>query len=155
MTDFTIAEVPVPPTLDAGGDGADDFAADDFAAVLEVRNLVYAIGFGTDDLSERPSEALPHFQNKERPQRILAARVDNRVVGVGFYETTLGEDADSGWLSVAVLDAFEIAVSVLPSPRGSRSGRLPTVRQKPSATPPSRMAVANRCCPRRALGRSR
>lgn len=106
MTDFTIAEVPVPPTLDAGGDGADDFAADDFAAVLEVRNLVYAIGFGTDDLSERPSEALPHFQNKERPQRILAARVDNRVVGVGFYETTLGEDADSGWLSVAVLDEF-------------------------------------------------
>jgi GNAT superfamily N-acetyltransferase len=99
MTDFTIAEVPVPTSLDADG-------AEDFAAVLEVSNLVYAIGFGTDDLSERPPEALPHFQDKERPQRILAARVDDRIVGVAFYETTLGDDADSGWLSVAVLDEF-------------------------------------------------
>ena len=96
MTDFTIDELSVPPTLDGAG-------ADDFVTSIRVGNEIEAIGYGTPDLAYEPQEELPYYHDSFNPHRLLLARVNGQIVGRGIYETHTGEEADTAWLSVEVL----------------------------------------------------
>ena len=96
---FTIEEVTLPESIDSPD-------AADFLRGLEVSNAVEAISFGTPDLAYEPEEELPFWKNPHQPQRMVVAKVDGQVVGEASYETYVGENADSGWLSVKVLPDF-------------------------------------------------
>ena len=96
---FTIEEVTLPDTLDSPG-------AADFVRGLEVSNAVDAISYGTTDLAYEPDEELPYWKNPHQPTRMIIAKVDGDVVAEGYYETQIGESADSGWLGVRVLPEF-------------------------------------------------
>ena len=96
---FTIEEVTLPDSIDSPD-------AADFLRGLEVSNAVEAISFGTPDLAYEPEEELPFWKNPHQPQRMIVAKVDGQVVGEASYETYVGENADSGWLSVKVLSEF-------------------------------------------------
>jgi GNAT superfamily N-acetyltransferase len=100
MTDFTIEEITIPATLDTPD-------AADFIATAEVRNAVEAAGYGTDDLAFSAAELLPDWLDQEyQPKRLLAARVDGRIVARAVYETQPDEDAGTAWLDVKVLPEF-------------------------------------------------
>ncbi|MDQ2699681.1 MAG: GNAT family N-acetyltransferase, partial [Actinomycetota bacterium] len=98
-TTFTIDEVAIPQVVDAPNAAA-------FVRAIELGNAVEAIGFGTPDLAFEPDEELPHWKNPQQPMRLLVARVDDRIVGRGIYETQVGEQSDSGWLVTQVLPEF-------------------------------------------------
>ena len=99
MSAFTIDELAIPQSLD-------DDTGPDFIRAVEVTNEVDAIGYGTPDLAYEPAEELPTYLDPNLPTRLVLARVDGRVVARATYETTLGDDADTAWLSVQVLPEF-------------------------------------------------
>ncbi|CAN5338760.1 GNAT family N-acetyltransferase [soil metagenome] len=99
MTTFTIDEVALPQSLDEPG-------APDYIRTVEVGNTVEEIGFGTDELAHEPAEDLPYYIDPHQPTRMLVARVDGDIVARGMYETTLGDEADTAWLTVQVLPEF-------------------------------------------------
>ena len=96
---FTIHEVTNPASVD-------DPDAGDFIRAIEVGNAVEAIGYGTPDLAYTPAEELPHFHNPHEPHRMLVARVEGEIVARALYETHIGEEADSAWITVEVLPDF-------------------------------------------------
>ena len=96
---FTINEVTTPTSVD-------DPDAGDFIRAIEVGNAVEAIGYGTPDLAYTPAEELPHFHNPHEPHRMLVARVEGEIVARALYETHIGEEADSAWITVEVLPDF-------------------------------------------------
>ncbi|HWR85467.1 MAG TPA: GNAT family N-acetyltransferase [Rhodoglobus sp.] len=96
MPAFTIDEIVIP--TDVG-----DADAADYVRCIEIGNAVEAIGYGTEEIAYEPAEELTWFHSERQPRRMLAARVDGEVVARAVYETTLGDGADSAWLTVDVL----------------------------------------------------
>lgn len=78
----------------------------DFERAIDVGNAVEEITYGTADLSFTAAEELPYYRNTFQPRRLLVARVDGEIAGRGTYETQTGESADTGWVSVEVLEKF-------------------------------------------------
>ena len=99
MSGFTIDEITIPNTSD-GPDAAD------YAHAIETGNAVDAIGYGTTELAYEPAEELTWFRNEHLPRRMLGARVEGDIVARAVYETSIGDGADSAWLTVQVLPAF-------------------------------------------------
>lgn len=93
---FTIDELVIPATLDAPT-GAE------FARALDVGNQVEALSYGTPDLAYEASEELPYYLDAFNPHRLLVARVDGSIIGRAVYESSVGEEADTAWVSVEVL----------------------------------------------------
>ncbi|WAB83804.1 GNAT family N-acetyltransferase [Microcella daejeonensis] len=97
MSDITITEVVIPASLDA-----DDAA--EFLACVEVRNAANRHDSGGTDLDYSAEELLPGWQKTTfEPKRMLAARLDGRLVARGVYETRTDEAADTVWLFMEVL----------------------------------------------------
>ncbi len=92
-----IERVHIPHTLH-------DADAADFISAVEVRNLVDADGYGTDELTVTAAEDLPAFHNEFEPAELYLARVDGRPVAMASYEYQLDESV--AWLGVKVLPAF-------------------------------------------------
>jgi GNAT superfamily N-acetyltransferase len=102
---FTIDEVEIPRSLE--NPLAADFIAADFIATVEVRNIVEADGYGSDELSATPRELLPSWLDQEyEPKRLFAARVDGRIVARSVFETRPSSEADTVWLGVQVHPEF-------------------------------------------------
>ena len=100
MTIFTIEEVAIPATVDAKD-------AADFRATADVRNVVEADGYGTDELSFTAAELLPEWLDQEdEPKLLFAAHLGGRIAARAVYETRPAEDADTVWLGVQVLPEF-------------------------------------------------
>ena len=99
MADFTIDKLEIPATLDGPG-GAD------FIRSVEVGNEVEVIGYGTADVTYEPDEELPIFSNPHEPKHLLVARVDGVIVARGLCEVTIGDSADTAWLTTEVLPEF-------------------------------------------------
>jgi GNAT superfamily N-acetyltransferase len=100
MSRFTIDEVSIPMTIDSPD-------AADFIATVEVRNVVEADGFGTDDLAYSAADLLPGWLDTVyEPKRLFAARVDGRIVARAMYETASNGGEDVVWLGVQVLPEF-------------------------------------------------
>lgn len=96
MSDFTIDEQAIP-----AAPGDDGWA--DFEAMVELRNIVEAAGFGTDELNYSAEELLPGWVNLEYgPKRLFLARADGRIVGRAVFETQADAQSDYVWLSVQV-----------------------------------------------------
>jgi GNAT superfamily N-acetyltransferase len=94
MASFTIEEVSVPERLDAPN-------ASDFRATVDVRNVSQRECYGTDEFEYTAEELLPGWLNPHEPKRLLAARLDGRIVARGVYEIQPTE-TDSAWLLVQV-----------------------------------------------------
>ncbi|MEQ1735866.1 MAG: GNAT family N-acetyltransferase [Rhodoglobus sp.] len=98
--DITIEELDIP----ARESGA---AWDAFAQAIRLSNEVEAIRYGTPDLAYEPDEELTQFHDAFSPHRLLVAHTEGVLAGVAFFETQVGDDADSAWITVEVLPAFE------------------------------------------------
>jgi GNAT superfamily N-acetyltransferase len=95
MAHVTVDEVEIPPTLHSPGAG-------DFAATVDVRNVVEADGYGSTELDYTAEELLPGWLNPHEPKRLFAGRVDGRIVARGTFEEEPG-GGDTVWVSVQVL----------------------------------------------------
>jgi len=114
MSAIEITEVSIPETLDSP-------EAEEFLALVELRNAVNRHDSGSDDNVYTAAELLPGWQKTAfEPKRLFAARLDGRLVGRGIYETRTEE---------------------APTPRGctSRCFRMPgaTASARPSPGTPS------------------
>lgn len=98
MTDFTVDELVVPATADAHD-------AADFAATIDIRNVIEAEVFGTNDFWLSPAEILPHLQQSAGPTRLFGVRVDGKLVARLVYEW-LADDDTTAWVTVQVLPKF-------------------------------------------------
>ncbi len=78
-----------------------------FAQAIQISNEVEALRYGTPDLAYEPNEELTQFHDPFSPRRVFVARVDGSLAGVAFFETQTSDDADSAWVAVEVLPAFE------------------------------------------------
>ena len=94
--DVVIDEVPIPGALDSAD-------AAGFLEAIAVGGAVLADAYGTVDLDLDPAEELPQYQNPFEPRRILATRIDGRIVAIARTQTHLGDDADTSWVEVLVL----------------------------------------------------
>lgn len=98
--EFTIDELEVPTGLD-GDAGAD------FAAMVEVRNLVEADAIGSTDLAFSASELLQVWQDqRNQPRRALVARADGRIVARAVFEIDPDPGADAAMIEIGVLPEF-------------------------------------------------
>ncbi len=96
MSGYTIDEIAIPASLerpDAGG----------FVEAMRVAGAVFADALGSADFDLDPAEELPQYQNPFEPRRVLAVRLDGRIVGVATTQTHADEDSDTSWVTVAVL----------------------------------------------------
>ena len=97
MSAIEITEVSIPETLDSPD-------AEEFLALVELRNAVNRHDSGSDDNVYTAAELLPGWQKTAfEPKRLFAARLDGRLVGRGIYETRTEEAADTAWMHVEVL----------------------------------------------------
>ena len=94
MPEIIVEELVLPARADA-----DDAA--DFARVIDIRNGVEVAAFGTDDVSRRPDELLPFWQDPQAPVRLFGIRVDGELQAASFYETLL-DDPEGCWITVLV-----------------------------------------------------
>jgi GNAT superfamily N-acetyltransferase len=99
MSADTIDEIAIPATLDAPGAG-------EFVEAMAVAGAVFADALGSPDFDLDPAEELPQYQNPFEPRRVLAIRVDGRIVAVATTQTHTGEGADTSWVTVLVLPGF-------------------------------------------------
>ncbi|MGB3910030.1 MAG: GNAT family N-acetyltransferase [Pseudolysinimonas sp.] len=100
MSGFSIEELDVPATID-------DPSAAAFIDAVEVGNVVAVEAFGTPDIVYEPAEELPQFHNAFQPHRMLVARSEGRIVAQAVIETTVGDEADTSWVHVAVHPEFQ------------------------------------------------
>lgn len=98
MTEITVEEFVVPATADAAD-------AVDFTASVDIRNVIEAEVYGTDDFWLAPAEILPHWQQSAGPTRLFGVRVDGKLAARLVYEW-LADDATTAWLTVQVLPKF-------------------------------------------------
>lgn len=97
MHDMTIAAVQIPARLDVP-------EAADFLAAIAVHDAVAIHDSGTQDDVRPATELLPRWRAQEyEPKRMLAARLQERIVARGVAEYRLGDAADTAWLHVEVL----------------------------------------------------
>ncbi|AYF98572.1 GNAT family N-acetyltransferase [Protaetiibacter intestinalis] len=96
MGGLRVEEVPLPAAIDGSA------AAVDFAATVDIRNLVEEAGYGTVDVRVTPERLLGYFTNPFEPHRLFVAREDGRVVARGLYETLADPDSPVCWLDVRV-----------------------------------------------------
>lgn len=94
MPDINVEELVLP----ARADGED---AADFARLVELRNTAEVSAYGTEEVSRRPSEILPFWQDAHAPVRLFGIRVDGRLQAASVYETQL-DDTEGCWISVLV-----------------------------------------------------
>lgn len=92
---FTISSVPIPATI-AAPDAAD------FVAAVDVRNVVEAHSYGTDELNFSAAEMLPRWLDGHKKHWMFAAWLDGAIVGRGSIDALL-EEPDNCWLDVRVL----------------------------------------------------
>lgn len=95
---FTICPVQIPDSIESP-------EAADFIAAIDVRNVVEAHSYGTDELNFSPAEMLPRWLDGHRKHGMYAAWLDGRIVGRGSIDALL-EEPDTCWLDVRVLPAF-------------------------------------------------
>jgi GNAT superfamily N-acetyltransferase len=97
---FTIDEVAIPTSTDAAD-------AADFIATVDVRNIVEAEGYGTEELCLTAEELLPFWRDQQyEPKRLFVARVDGRVVARSVFETRPADDATMAWVGIHLLPEF-------------------------------------------------
>jgi len=102
MTAFTVEELLVPATIDAAD-------AADFIESTELRNTIEALGYGTRELEMTPAETLPFWLDTENsPRRLFGVRLDEKLVGRGFYEVNTGKQGDErvAWAAFEVLPDY-------------------------------------------------
>jgi len=100
MDAFTIEEIPLPADL------ADDPHAPDFLTTVEIRNICEELGYGTPDVRVTPEKLLAYWSDPYEPHRLFVARVGDRVVARGMYETLLDETSTAAWVDVRVHPDF-------------------------------------------------
>lgn len=97
---FTIDDVAIPTSIHAAN-------AADFIATVDVRNIVEAEGYGTEDLCFTAEELLPSWLDQQyEPKRLFAARLDGRVVARSIFETRPADDATLAWAGIQLLPEF-------------------------------------------------
>ncbi|HEV7948146.1 MAG TPA: GNAT family N-acetyltransferase [Glaciihabitans sp.] len=100
MADYSIREITIPPTVNSP-------EAADFLAAVELRNLVEAHGYGSNELSYGAAELLPGWQDNEHaPARMFGLFQNGRLLARGTFETRRNEGMDAAWVSVAVHPEF-------------------------------------------------
>ncbi|MET3805573.1 GNAT superfamily N-acetyltransferase [Nakamurella sp. UYEF19] len=95
---FTISPVQIPTSIESAD-------AADFIAAIEVRNLVEAHSYGTDELSYSPAEILPRWLDPHKKHWMFVAWLDGRIVGRGCIDALLDEP-DTCWLDLRVLPEY-------------------------------------------------
>ena len=98
MTEITVEELVVPTTADAAD-------AVDFATSVDIRNVIEAEVYGTNDFWLAPAEILPHWQQSAGPTRLFGVRVDGELVARLVYEW-LADDQTTMWPTINVLPQF-------------------------------------------------
>jgi len=92
MPEFEITTVDIPRELDPT-------RSDEFCQAIALGNLSFELAFGTTDTAFDLTEELGLWQPSEfEKYRMIVATVNDRVVGSGTYETTVGDDADTAWV---------------------------------------------------------
>ncbi len=99
MPQFEIEELPIPSSID-GKEG------DDFRAVVAARNAVQSELYGGPDLEYTPEELFPRYLDEFEPKRLVAARVDGRIVARAVYETQPHASDDVAWYLIEVIPEF-------------------------------------------------
>lgn len=90
---FEIEELVIPTSIDH---------AADFAATVAVRNVCETLVYG-EDMGFDAAALLPRWQDTEyNPKRLLAARIDGRIVARGVYEIYTEAADDVAWITVQV-----------------------------------------------------
>jgi len=99
---FAVEELRIPASLDGSP------AARDFEQTVEARNAAEAASFGASGMDFTAAELLPGWQETaHEKRRLLAARVDGRIVARGTFEgRKQGDAVGTAWLSVQVHPAF-------------------------------------------------
>ncbi len=96
MSSVVIEEIPIPATLDGSA------AAADFAATIEVRNVVEEAGYGTPDVRVDAERLLAAWNDPHAPHRLFVVRSDGRIVARGMIESLLDDPTGVCWLDVRV-----------------------------------------------------
>ena len=71
--------------------------------MAELRNVVEAESFGSQDLAYGPEELLPHWLDQHTARHAYLALVDGAVVGRGLIEWSADGDDDVAWVYIQVL----------------------------------------------------
>jgi GNAT superfamily N-acetyltransferase len=93
--EFTIDELTIPDRVD-GEHGAA------FAEMIDVRNIIEAQIFGSEDLAVSAAELLPNYHDAFQPKRVLVARVNGHIVGRSIYEYAPAASESVAWLTAEV-----------------------------------------------------
>ncbi|WP_213815797.1 GNAT family N-acetyltransferase [Glaciihabitans sp. dw_435] len=96
---FTIDELEIPATIQAPD-------ATDFLRMTALRNEIEAEIIGSRILAVEGAELLPTWLDPFQPKRLLVARVDDRMVARGVYETGADASAPEAWVAIEVLPEF-------------------------------------------------
>jgi GNAT superfamily N-acetyltransferase len=102
VSGFEIEELSIPAALDGSP------AALDFAAAVDARNAAEVASSGTPYAAYPASELLPGWQESAHEQRrMLAARLDGRIVARGAYDSPReGDAANTAWIQLHVHPEF-------------------------------------------------
>lgn len=136
-----IAEVAVPATLaDAG---------EDFLAAVRVSGDAEVRAYGTEDARATPADVISWYRDPVRQHRMLLARVDGEVAGMGQFARDAHDETGAAWFDVeaeprfadtGVLDALAGRLEGIARAEGSRRVVIyqPTPeREGPRLTPPT------------------
>ena len=98
MAHADIEELALPKRADAPD-------AEDFRAVVEIRNTVEVAAFNLEDRRLAASEILPWWMDEQTPVRIFGVRVDGELVAYSLLQSML-EDPGHLWITIDVLPDY-------------------------------------------------
>ena len=97
---FEIDELAIPAAPGASG-------WPDFEAANQLHSVVESEAYGTTELALTAEDLLPGWLHQTwEHKRLFVARVAERIVGRGQYETLPEDSAEHAWLAVEVLPAY-------------------------------------------------
>ncbi|MDN4642050.1 GNAT family N-acetyltransferase [Agreia sp. PsM10] len=104
-----VRRVSVPPSLD----DENDPNVVDYRRAVELRNIVEALGYGSDDFASSAEEDLPSWHREHEPRQLFVATVPDArepgrpgVVGRGFVESRREDGWPVAWVAVQVLPEY-------------------------------------------------
>jgi len=129
-----VRRVSVPRSLD---DDTDPNVVD-YRRAVELRNIVEALGYGSDDFASSAEEDLPGWHREHEPRQLFVATVPDArepdragVVGRGFVESRREDGWPVAWVAVQVLPEYRgrgvgtaVADAVEAAARASGATRL-------------------------------